>query len=929
MGHGIRRGARRGAILRGAILLAVLLLATCAVAARDGATGPPRVLAAWRAAWSVPTEAGYAVPGHTPAGQAVAVATRQGDVRIHDPRTGALRRVVPAGAARPASVTGLWIAAGTLIVSRGAPGGAEQTLHGHDLATGTALWRRAITITDYRPTLGNTGTYHGPRVLATERGIVVVEEPDEPIAVRALDPRTGAVTARWAPPAGCRLTAAATARSVILLSHCQENDLRLASLNPGTLRQEWSRALLSSSAPQGDGPPIGLRAAADGYVHASVGEDDFFYGPDGRLLSTGSQAVPAQQGSPPTQTGSGPGAPPAQADPASGDSPAQTDPGRWSAPLYAGPLPAPGAHGGIELDGTWPLPAYLVSVDTRTGRLGGLPIDVPARLATLAGTSGDLAFVHSDAGRGGRLTAYRLVHERPGRRTAWPDPCTLLTTPDLASFAPGYRPSPATDGAATCDWIPPADGTPVVSLSVDWVSPSGNGARDLFAAEAAAIRQNGDIDPTTEVPGFLSYTVATPNGFYGAALVNVGPVIARLTSASRAAVRLLAASLRRNLLARYQPGVPAPSPTGGPGWNFPADAAIRTDPVVAGGVVHAISGDGVVLALDAATGALRWRFRTGGSVPDAFAVADGSVYAAGNGTGSLVVLDAATGRPRWTRTLTVAGGFVAEGGRLHAWTRPSPASGSATLVTLDPATGATLWTFRPDGDVFNLDPVLSGDPLLVGADQGLVHALDPATGAERWHHRTGPPGERVHLTRAGTTVYAIGAGGTAHALDAATGRLRWRSRIPGAVTSRPLVAGGILYAGDSDGTTYALDTTTGTPLWHVRTARDEPTYTWSAAAGDGLLFTAGADRTLYALDPATGTSRWSLPLPKGRATGPVVAGDAVHVTARDGTLHTLDATTGAVRSRLPTGGTTTTTPVIGDGFVYVGSSNGNLYALPS
>ncbi|MGR6918945.1 outer membrane protein assembly factor BamB family protein [[Actinomadura] parvosata] len=579
----MRRGVfRRGAIRQGAILL-VVLLASCAVAAGDGAAGPPRVLAAWRAAWSVPTEAGYAVPGPTPAGRAVAVATRQGDVRIHDPGTGALRRVVPAGAARPASVTGLWIAAGTLIVSRGAPGGAEHTLHGHDLATGAALWRRAITITAYRPTLGKTGTYHGPRVLATERGVVVVEEPDEPIAVRALDPRTGAVTARWAPPAGCRLTAAASARSVILLSHCQGDEPRLASLDPGTLRQEWSRRLPSSSSPPGAGPPIGVRAAADGFVHASAGEDDFFYGPDGRLLSTGPQAVPAQA---PAQAGSQ---------------------DRWSAPLYAGPYPAPGARGGIELAGTWPLPAYLISVDTRTGRLGGLPIDVPARLATLAGTSGDLAFVHSDAVGGGRLTAYRLVHERAAQPTAWPDPCALLTAADLASYAPGYRPAPATDGTAKCDWIPPADGTPVVSLSVDWVSPSETGARELFTAEAAAIRQNGDIDPTTESPGFLAYTVATPNGFHGAALVHAGPVIARLTSASRPAVRLLAAALRRNLLARYRPGVPVPSPARGPGWNFPADAAIRTDPVVAGGVVHAIGGDGVVLALDAATGALRWR----------------------------------------------------------------------------------------------------------------------------------------------------------------------------------------------------------------------------------------------------------------------------------------------------------------------------------
>jgi outer membrane protein assembly factor BamB len=894
----LNAGGRRSA----AVLLAVIL-ATCSAATVNHPTRVPRVPVEWRAVWSVPADAEAGAlfldaPGHAVSGQAVAVATRQGTVRIHDPRTGALRRTIPAGPAPPVPITGVWIAAGTLVVSRGKPDDAEQTLHGHDLATGAPLWQRALTLAGPQPRLDNTGLYHGPRIVATERAIVVFERLDEPLDIQALDPRTGTPTAELTYPRSCRLTAAATARSVMLLSHCEGSDIRLASMEPRTLRTGWTRLPPTSSAPKDAGPPIKITANAEGYVHASAGEDDFFYGPDGRLLSTGPQAVQV------------------------------TNPDRWSPLLYAGSYPALDDHAGARLDGTWPLPAHLVSVDPRTGRLGGLPIDTPARLVSLAGTSRGMAFVYSDVPGDGRLTAYRLIHGPARPKTAWPDACALLSARDLAVFAAGYHPAPGTDGAAKCDWIPPADDGAVISLSVEWVSPSDAGAHKLFTAEIAAIKETGEVDPTTETPGLLSYTVARTNGFYGATIINVGPVIVRLTSSSRQAVRLISPLLRDNLLARYRPGIRAPAPARGRGWSFPTDAAVRTVPVVADGVVYATSGDGTVSALDAATGAVRWRFQTGGSVMEGHAVADGTVYVAST-AGRLVALDTATGQLRWSRKIMAFGDLVAAGGRLHLWVRNPSWSSTAGLATLDTASGETLWTFRPEGDVLNADPALAGDVVLTGSDHGVMYALDPATGARRWHHRAGTPGDRIHLTRVGATVYAASAGGHLHALDAATGRIRWRSRVSGIVASRPVVSGGTVYVGNNKGTTYALNAATGTPRWSFQAGGDQPAYGWAAAVADGLLHTAGADRTLYALDTATGKVRRRLPLGGGRGSGPVAADGTVHVTDNDGTLYVVDAATGTVRSKFWTGGTVQTDPAVVDGFVYIGSSNGNVYAWPT
>ncbi|TLF74213.1 hypothetical protein FE391_14535 [Nonomuraea sp. KC401] len=899
-------------IVRGRRAVAVLLAAVLVACSAASAPRLPLVPVEWRTAWSVPTDAGagespFDTPRTAVSEHAVAVATRHGAVRIHDPRTGRLLRSVPAGP----SLTGVWIAADTLVVSRGTPDVAEHTLHAHDLTTGAALWRRTVTVSHRRPWADGPGTYRGSRIMVTERGIVVFERPAEPFDLQALELRTGAATARMSHPPGCHLRGAATARSVTLLSLCAGDDPRLASMDPRTLRQEWTRPLPSSSPPAED-TAMDVTANAAGHVHASVGDDHFYAGADGRLLPTAPEAAPV------------------------------TTPGRWVPPLFAGSYSAAADHARALPGGQWPLAAYLFSVDSGTGRLAGLPLDLPYDRVSLVGSIPGMAFV---LGGDGRITAYKLVHglsRGPTRfggvpASAWPDACALLTGRDLSVLADGYRPVPRADGStagtartkpAKCDWIPPTDDGVVVSLSVEWVSSSYAGARQLFTAEVGAVKEANAFDPTTESPGFLSYTVAETNGFYGTTLINVGPVIVRLSSLSREAVRLVSPTLQRRLLARYRPGVRAPGPAHASGWNHPTDAVVHAEPVVVDGVVYATSGDGTVSALDAATGTLRWRFRTGGSLLFDHVVADGTVFAA-NTSGRLVALDAATGRMRWSRRIDAMSDLVSAAGRLYVWTRKTPLSMRAEVVALNAASGTRLWSFRPEGDVLNPDPVLAGEVVHVGSDHGTVYALDAASGVGKWRFQAGGKHDHTHLAKARGVVHAATTDGRVHALRGSSGKVRWSSRIGAPVGFRPVVAGGTVYLGDKKGTTYALDAGSGTRLWTFPTEGGKAGYKWTAAVASGLVYTSGVDSRLYALDAATGTARWSFPLGKGPVSGPVVADGTVHVGHNEGTLHALDAATGTVRWSVRTGGTIEPRPVVAGGFVYVGSANGNLYALPA
>ncbi|MFI0418909.1 PQQ-binding-like beta-propeller repeat protein [Spongiactinospora sp. 9N601] len=892
---------------RSAAVLAAMIMAAYPAAVADAPRFRP-VPAEWRVAWSMRTDLpahppSFETPRHAVSGDALAVATREGGLRIHDLRTGELRRTVPT---RTEPITGVWIAADVLVVSRGAPDQAEKTLEAHDLATGAVRWRRTIAF--HQVPMSVDLKYLDSPIMVTERGIMVFERSAEPVAAHALDLRTGATTARTTYTHGCDMRSAATPRAVVLLSHCAGARPQLASLTPRTLRPAWTRPLTSPFAALEDAY-LSVTTNAEGHLRVWVGSDDSFYNADGRPLPDARETT---------------GIP---------------NPGRWSPPLFADSYSEAVHRREVTPGNQWPLPAFLVSLDPGTGRLGGLPLDVPHEHATLIGSIRDMAFVHSTVPGDDRITAYELSYgpaRGPARfggvpASAWPPACALLTGRDLSVFAEGYRVLPGSDHLAgttpaKCDWIPRTDDGAVVSVAVEAVSPSSAGARKLFAAEVAAVKAANAHDPTTEGPGFLSYTLARPTGYLGATIINVGPVIVRISSPSRPAVRLISPLLRDNLLARYRPGVRAPAAPRPRGWNLPADAVFYADPVVARGVVHATSDDGTVYALDATTGAERWRFRMGDGSARFQVPADGTMFAASDKR--LVALDAATGRKRWSREMEVSTAPVVSQGRLYIWTTFTDAP-NAELVALDAATGRRLWTFRPPGDFAAPAPVVAGAAVHVGDVNGMLYALDPRTGARRWRSPVGGRYDTVHLARTGDMVYAASESGDVRALDAASGKVRWSSQVHGTVDFRPVVTGGIVYLANRFGATYALDTRSGKRLWSFPAVGGEDGRGWEPVVAQGVVYAGGPDSGLHALDATTGVERWSAALDTGYSFRPAVADGAVYLGDAQGVLHAFDAATGRERWRFQTGGDVQTRPVVTKDFVYLGVSNGNLYALPT
>lgn len=382
-------------------------------------------------------------------------------------------------------------------------------------------------------------------------------------------------------------------------------------------------------------------------------------------------------------------------------------------------------------------------------------------------------------------------------------------------------------------------------------------------------------------------------------------------------------------------------------WSFKTGDNVATRPVVARGTVVFGSEDRNVYALDAATGALRWRAATGGSVVSSPALAAETLVVIGSDDGGVYGLDLETGERRWLFATdgAVEAPIVVEDGVAYAASRDNH------LYALDPDTGEPLWTARVGG-VLRSAPAVGETRLFVVDDDGFVSAFARADGKRLWtsadDHFAGAPiiagdsllvaddrgavvrmdfdGERLgewpvlESGQAVTLRLGLTAGGGAAWLADAQSAVRRLG--PGLEGPAPLTLAWvdtlatppfdsfILHSApvnyrdqaaivDDSRSVYLVDPATGQAsrvgqFGDSGTVRIEP-----VVAGDTLLAQAGG--SLHAFDLAGARTRWSVAA-GGSSLRPVtVAGQGVVLWLTGGpgegagTLHALDLSNGQVR----------------------------------
>lgn len=353
-------------------------------------------------------------------------------------------------------------------------------------------------------------------------------------------------------------------------------------------------------------------------------------------------------------------------------------------------------------------------------------------------------------------------------------------------------------------------------------------------------------------------------------------------------------------------GVASAGPIGHPvvTWRAHANGGVPSNVVIAGDAVFFASDDGVVQAVDRASGAGRWGITFDAPIQRGPVAADGRLYVIA-GSGAPMALDPATGRTIWTsaKAYQNASEVASDGTLLYFGT------GDGSLVAMDASSGAERWTLKPSASTTAVhSPAVANGRVYVGTVGGGYVAVDAATHTVIWTGDTGS--DSTGTAAVGGGLAFIGTAidvptGHLRAFDTQTGQLRWTADQP--LLQFPTITNETAYSATQEGLVAALDLATGKARWTVQLhGKVRP----MAVAGSILYLAADAEEKVYALDTMTGGRLWSFDIDGADdcciavAHGSVFVGTmsgSVYAIAGDGAQIGAAPDSGATSSPIPTG----------------------------
>ena len=243
-------------------------------------------------------------------------------------------------------------------------------------------------------------------------------------------------------------------------------------------------------------------------------------------------------------------------------------------------------------------------------------------------------------------------------------------------------------------------------------------------------------------------------------------------------------------------------------WKFKTGDVVHASPALVDGVLFFGSWDSYFYAVDAATGKEKWRFHSGEDpllhnqvgFQSSPAVVDGVVYT-GCRDAHLYALDAATGQKKWK--------FDAE----LSWVIGSPAvtqgkvffgtSDSSLYHVVEASTGKPM--LRQDVKAYTFSsPVIAGDVVLLGVLNGTLEARDLKTGELLWDFQTETSKQNQGWILTADRRFNAPFFYASNWREVPTVAIDRQMSI-GAFFSTPLVMDGIVYIGSTDGFLYAIE----------------------------------------------------------------------------------------------------------------------------
>ncbi|MFC0407839.1 outer membrane protein assembly factor BamB family protein [Roseomonas elaeocarpi] len=369
-------------------------------------------------------------------------------------------------------------------------------------------------------------------------------------------------------------------------------------------------------------------------------------------------------------------------------------------------------------------------------------------------------------------------------------------------------------------------------------------------------------------------------------------------------------------LAHAAGNVALPAGTLRPAWTASVGTGsayrrrLTTGPICSADTVFASDAYGVLGAWDLGTGRRRWSFDTKPEKDDVGALGvgaalDGDTLYIASGMAEILAVEVATGKLRWRAAAPapMRGAPTVSDGRIFVITLDN------NVVGFSAEDGRKLWNFQgqsvsavPYGLAA---PAVSGDNVVAGLPTGEVVCLRPDDGRTVWTEALAPSrnalrsgiadlsGVHALPVVAGEQVIVVGENGTTMSVDLRSGRRLWEREVGGSVT--PAVAGDWIFVLSTDQELVAMTRTTGQIRWI--TPLNAP--------------------------PPPGQK----PREPARFAAPMLLGSQILVPGSGGEALVVDPSDGAVTRRIPLGGSVTLPGAVAGATLVLLSDEGSLIAL--
>ena len=334
---------------------------------------------------------------------------------------------------------------------------------------------------------------------------------------------------------------------------------------------------------------------------------------------------------------------------------------------------------------------------------------------------------------------------------------------------------------------------------------------------------------------------------------------------------------------------------------------ITADPVVAGGLIYTLD-SGTNITATNTSGTPVWnrdvrpaRDEAGDATGGGLAVHNGTVYAF-VGFGELIAMNAATGQVRWTQQLdtTGSGQPTVHGNLVYLM------AGDDTGWAIEADTGRVAWQIGGSTSISNVlgapAPVISDELAIFAFGSGELQAVFRRGGLRRWDasvlgKRPGRALSKIDDMTGSPVVnngvlYAGNQAGRTVAITAASGARIWTANEGAIGPVWPV--GDSVFAITDKNELVRLDAKDGSKVWGYKLpnfVKDRPRKISEVFAHHGPILAGGRiivssnDGKLRSFDPRDGRLISSVEVPSGATTAPAVSGGMLYVVGRNGQLH--------------------------------------------